>query len=204
MQRLIGQGAHEHHRAAKEGRTMRAGSIAVALLVAIAATALHAAPTAQTIATADGADALIVPATSPVRYRSTGSFDDIHFAGRFVLTGVFHYGCEVDCDQPDREFSLYIVPDADQQARLPHWSRRSGKLYVRFDHAERFARAMDRLQETRLLRAGKLDEITGRVSIIVEDFTAEIECDGPSYWATFVAIEKPIQVATLPADHPGC
>lgn len=184
---------------------MRLQLIAAALLAATAAAAVHAAPAARAIALADGVDTLIVPATAPLRYRSTGAFDVISFSGRFVLTGVFHYGCEYDCDEPDREFSLYIVPDTAQQSRLPHWSKRSGKVRVYIIGDEPLIRAaISRRPEMAQLRAGRLDEITGRMSIIVDNYTASIECDAPSYVATFVALAKPLQVAALPADDHGC
>lgn len=184
--------------------TMRLRRIASALLIVGVATVVHAAPVARTIPLPNGMDTLIVPEASPVRYRSTGSVDDIHFSGRFVLSGEFHYGCESDCGEPDQDYYLYIVPNGAEQLSLPHWSERSGRLRVYIMGNEPLVRDVIPRREMALLRAGKLKEVAGRMSSVVENYVATIECDAPSYFATFVALERPVEVAALPAEDRGC
>jgi hypothetical protein len=184
--------------------TMRLRRIAAALLMATVATVVHATPSARAISLPNGLNTLIVPQATLVQYRSTGSTDDIHFSGRFVLSGEFHYGCDSDCGEPDQDYFLYIVPSAAEQLRLPHWSERSGILRVYIIGNERVLRDVIPRREMDLLRAGKVKEVAGRISIVVENYVATIECDAPSYFATFVALERPAEIAALPAGDRGC
>jgi len=177
-------------------RTARASSGAAALFMIHVAATAPACAAEQKIALADGADTLIIPANSPVRYQSTGKNDDIHFVGRFILTGEFHYGCASDCDDKQPSFEFVIAPDADLKARLPHWSQRTGDLRISIDASRRLVPAIIPRRRLALVRAGKLDAVSGRVSILVENYTADIECDAPQYSVRFVALVKPVQVAT--------
>jgi hypothetical protein len=187
------------------GRSMKASAIAAVLFMIYAAGVASACADERKIDLAGGADSLIVPANSPVRYNFTGKYDDIHFVGRFILTGKFYYGCASDCDERDPSFELLIVPDADQQARLPHWSQRTREIRVSIGSDRRLVPGIVPKRELALVRAGKLDAVSGRVSILVDNYTAAIECDAPVYSVTFVGLVKSVQVAAASdASKFGC
>lgn len=172
-----------------------AAIVAAALFVAVGSSVARASPAARTIVLPDGADTLIVPADAPVRYRSTEKdWPAVHFTGQFVLTGEFHFSCNCD-EEGDRTFQLYVVPDPDDLARLPHWRIRASDRSIGILHDRRLVRAVIPARQLALVRSGKLEEVTGRLSVVVKNYTAEIECDGPVYSVTFVALAKPVRLA---------
>jgi hypothetical protein len=181
---------------------MRLATIAICLV--ITASAGNAAAAGRTIALADGVDSLVVPANAPMRFRSVSPSDEVRFTGQFVLTGAFHYGCVSECDSREQAFEFYVTPDADLQARLPHWSRRAGEMEVTITGERALVRRVIALQDLALLKAGKLDAATGRVAIVVRNYTAQIVCDAPYYSARFVAMAGPVRQAVAGSGDFGC
>lgn len=163
-----------------------------AVLLAFATAAPSGAGHSQTIAFGDG---IVIPANSPV---SLGATDEemaqARFSGRFVLRGRYTYGCESDCDQPhaDRLY-LTIYPDADLAARLPRWRQYADVgIAITILNGDAFSRqALTRPQRAALLD-GKLEHVSGRTSVIVDDLRLTIDCDSPSYSARFVAMAPPM------------
>jgi hypothetical protein len=152
-------------------------------------------------------EAIVIPRDSPVRFRGWGKNDVAHFSGRFVLAGAYSYGCEFCDDWPikDNEFSLKIVPDPALASRLPHWKLRSGHEALFIDGSERLNRTIGTPAERGALKAGKLDEIHGRIVVLVDHFDAGIECDGATYSAHLVAVVKhpTVQRDTMDGSY-GC
>jgi hypothetical protein len=137
-------------------------------------------------------EAIVVPHDSPVRFRGWGKEDTAHFSGSFVLSGTYSYGCEFCDDWPikEDELSLKIVPDPALASRLPHWKIRSGDMAIFLKQSEKLNRAIGSPGERRALRSGKLDDIHGRITILVDHFDAAIECDGATYLARFVSVVR--------------
>ena len=155
----------------------------------------------------DSDEALIVPVDSPVRFARYDESRVAHFRGRFVLTGTFVYGCDIECETPLAKEDLYgsLIPDSEIAARLPHWKMHNSDMRIFLTGADRLAAQVVTSKERAALFAGKVDNIRKRVSIVVDDFNATLECDGASYGANFVSLAKPPKLATeeLGGDY-GC
>ena len=166
--------------------------LAAALLIALPA---QAAPGDKIIPAKDAnGHVIVVPRKSPIRFHHFGGEYDpheAHFAGRFVLTGTFSFGCDIECDPPlkDDDMVLAIQPDRPVAARLPHW-RNGGDMMIYITHERRLIDAITSASDRARLRSGKITKIEGRISIVADNFVAGYECDQPSYTARFVSIAK--------------
>jgi hypothetical protein len=87
-----------------------------------------------------------------------------------------------------------IIPDPG--SALPHWKLRNGDMLIYLVDGERLANQIVSRQERAALLAGKVQDIRKHVSILVNDFEAGIECDSPFYSARFIAIAKPVNLAS--------
>jgi hypothetical protein len=177
-------------------------------LLALVLVSASPPPKAKEIAWAKGDDeAIVIPAGSPVHFAHYDKDHYARFTGRFVLTGTFVYGCDIECEPPLHQADVYasIVPDRAMAAVLPHWKLRNSDMRIYLDNGERLASQIVSKRERAALLAGKVDSVRKKVSIVVDDFRAGIECDSASYSARFVALAKPVQVATarLDGDY-GC
>jgi hypothetical protein len=130
-----------------------------------------------------------------------------HFSGRFVLSGLFAYGCEVECQGKITEdcLVLTIVPDPEVAARLPRWKVHDNDIKIYLTREAPLARAIATPKQKAALLSGKLPEIRGHIAVVVDDFQTAIECDSASYSARFVAIAKPPKRETkAPDGNYGC
>jgi hypothetical protein len=170
----------------------------------LASAAVSATAADKVIPAADG-EALIVPRDSPVRFQRFDKYGGAHFSGRFVLSGSFTYGCTYDCDGPLTEdnLALHFVPDPELVKRLPHWRQHTNDMRIYIDRAAPFGQAVA-VQRAAILK-GDLGEVTGRASIVVDEFTMTLECDSASFTARFVKFEEPaaLQEVRLAGDY-GC
>jgi hypothetical protein len=178
------------------------------MLLSFALTAAAPAGTPTEIPWAPGEDeALIVPAASPVHFIRYDEGHVAHFRGRFVLTGTFIYGCDIECDPPlaKDEVNGSIIPDRDVAARLPHWKVHSNDIRIFLDGGDRLAAQVVTPGERAAIYAGKVDNIRKHVSIIVDDFNATLECDSATYGARFVSLATPPKIAMTKLDGDyGC
>ncbi len=154
-----------------------------------------------------GEEALVIPATSPVHFERYGKDYEARFSGRFVVTGTFFYGCEMECDPPlqrDQVFAA-IVPDPAVAATLPHWKIRNNDIRIFFINDEQLVNQIVTRPERAALLAGRIPDVRRHVAIIVDDFRAAIDCDSAYYSAHFVAMAKPVEEtrAKLNGDY-GC
>ncbi|HTQ36718.1 MAG TPA: hypothetical protein VMH77_06755 [Steroidobacteraceae bacterium] len=155
------------------------------------------AGTLTSIPLADGADTVLVPAGSPVRFDAQQEHDELRFSGRFVLSGTYYYGDGEFNDGPDFRPEVMFVPDPDIAARLPYFQVRGHADAIYIENGREFARAV--IPAGTLARASRkgAPHATGRVSVWVDGFAASIQCDTPNYAAHFVSVYKPGQVASL-------
>ena len=146
---------------------------------------------------------IVVPHDSPIRFRHFGGKYDpheAHFAGRFVLTGTFTYGCDIECDPPLKGEDLILAIEADRAvaARLPRWGLGCcGDLLIYITPERRLVDAITTSKDRASLRSGKIRQIEGRISVVVDNFVAGYECDHPVYTARFVSVVK------APVRKPG-
>jgi hypothetical protein len=104
---------------------------------------------------------------------------------------------------PDRLHVEIDVPEELEQARLPALLLQPIVLYI--NHATGLTRTLGTPAKRAALRSGKLANLHGRISIVVDAYEASIVCDGPNYSARFVAVAKPAELAEKPvkAEY-GC
>jgi len=179
---------------------------------------IAALPTAALIASAAPAptviphpeirgEALIVPRDSPVRFRRFDKYGYAHFDGRFVLSGTFTYGCQVDCEGPVKEgdLQLNVVPDPALAARLPHWRVDTTDMMISISRGSRFAKTIGTPRQRASLLAGRTPDLRGRIAIVVDDFSTGIECDSAGFRARFVSVARAPTLARveLNGDY-GC
>ena len=176
--------------------------------VPLSALIVCAAPAPRQLPLDNYGEALVIPAGSPVRL---GYFDKeratARFRGRFVVTGTFVYGCDIECEPPlaKQDVNGSIIPDRTVAARLPHWKQRNTDIRISLIGDDRLAAQVVTPKERGAIFAGKVDSIRKHVSIVVEDLSAAIECDSASYTARYVSLAKPAKVSTakLSGDY-GC
>ena len=165
------------------------------LLLALTAWPVGAQPAEYPLPDVEG-EALVVPASSPVKY--IGREDSMsRFSGGFVLTGTLYYACFIDCEptiEPD-ELQLFIVPDPSLAARLPHWKIRSGPIRIIVENDEDLAKAVITNAERRALLARKRQDVRKRVSLNVDDYRLSIDCDSATHWVRYVSLAKPARIA---------
>ena len=152
-------------------------------------------------------EGLVIPASSPVRFTHWDKEHYARFSGRFVLTGTFVYGCNVECGPPmqDADIEADIIPDPALAAALPHWKLRNGDLLIYLVDGERLAKQIVTRRERAALMAGKVPDVRKHVAIVVDDFQTGIECDSPFFSARFIALAKPVQIAQRKVEpNYGC
>jgi hypothetical protein len=157
-------------------------------------------------------EALIIPSDSPVKFQGFDKSGTAHFAGRFTLAGTFSYSC-VDCE-PGAQFSpplkssdlrLEVMPDAALSSRLPHWKNHKQAIVVDIRAAGQLTRTIGSHQQRAALLTGKIDDLHGRVVIVVDQLRTSIECDSAGWWANFVAVTRPPRLsASRPTGDHGC
>lgn len=139
----------------------------------------------------DGLD-YAIPMDSPVQFVALEQYDAAKFRGRFVMSGTYHYGFLSHNPQADSEYNvpeLYFLPDAKLATRLPYWKQRKRVHEIRFRNPDAFANAIIPTDELEKLRRRKIFSVSGRASIVVDDYQASVECDYPTYSVSFVSVD---------------
>ena len=144
-------------------------------------------------------DTIIVPADSPLQFKSFNK-DEItaSFTGRVTLSGTYHFGI----DDTAGGSNLYLVLDPASRGLLPYWKNRPGNGSITIDNEADFVRAVISQPMLEKLRTRKTGSLTGRVSIIAENYQAMIVCDAPDYSVRFVGVAAKA-VAALNASPAG-
>ncbi len=157
-------------------------------------------------------DTIVVPANSPVKYSGLNGEREATFEGRVLLTGTYFYGDHPFNDSGDQdarkyEFSpqAYIVVD-DEIAAMPHFSKRHGreKFTIFIANPSVFAKSVVPKINAERVRCRNCQASTGRVSIWVDEFRAEIACDQAVYSARFESIAKPAQSTMVKKPETAC
>ena len=151
-------------------------------------------------------EGVMIPADSELKFGKFDTYDSAHFIGRIVVEGVFVIECW-DCEPgiEGHRLKMSIVPDPQIAARLPRWKKHDNDIVIGLVGAEPLIRAFVSPDQRKLLLSGRLDEIRGRTAIIVDRYTASLDCDSADYSARFVAIAKATKLAdTRTNGNYGC
>lgn len=156
---------------------------------------------AMTIAGADaadklvplGTDTLVIPSGSVATYRSFDR-DNItaHFTGRFTLTGTWYYGI----DEDSGDWTAYMIVNEATRKTLPYWKNRPGNGHIDIDNEADFVRAVVPSAAIERLKKAKKGTLSGKISIVAENYQASVVCDGPYYYVHFVSVAT-MNVAAL-------
>lgn len=183
---------------------MIARSAAAALMLLLVGTA----PGDRVVPYPLGGPALIIPAKTPVKFVGFTKDGSARFKGRFLLSGTFVYHCEVECEagMKEADLSFGIMPDQDVASRLPHWQDRGDGLVVDISPIEALRGKIAPRKQIDDLLAGKISDIRGHISVVVDDYSADYGCDySPYYSAHFISVAKPPQLAQNEAEpNFGC
>jgi len=137
----------------------------------------------------------LIPKNSPVRYDHVGKYDVVSFKGQFVLTGTYQYGY-LNADQPESEITydqldLWFIPDKKIAKLLPYWKQARPVQEMRFRNQAAFIKAVIPADAQLQLKQKKRLSVTGRISVLVNNYRASIECDSPTYSVNFISIYEP-------------
>jgi hypothetical protein len=101
---------------------------------------------------------------------------------------------------------LYFIPDKAMALRLPYWAQRHHVHEIRFTNESAFVSAVIPQKELESLRQRKSFSVTGRASIVVEQYQASVECDYPTYAVSFVSLDRGGSdlASTVLVDVYGC
>jgi hypothetical protein len=161
------------------------------VLAGCAATAATRAP--------DGHHAdLTFPASSPVTPVASDEAGGRRFAGRFTVTGDFHYIPGL----PGRDAVLYFVPDPDMARRLPYFAHLGHVRRIAFDNPSTFLEDVVPAATLTRLANGELGVHAGRARIVVDGYFASVDCNQAGYTVTFVAVEWIGDAAAAPDPLP--
>lgn len=163
---------------------------------------LGAAPTHQVIRPPNSTNppnftdwAIIVPSDSLVKFRAWHEYGYAQFNGRFVLSGEFALRMTENCDGVGEAcLVIDVKPDSAIAARLPHWNNQGDMSIGLKDDKQLIQSLSDRPQRAALV-TGKIPHLTGRLSIVVDEFSAGGDCESAWYAARFVEIAKPPRLA---------
>ena len=145
--------------------------------------------------------AIVIPAGSRLELAKLGSESGTmaEFRGQFTLSGTYLV------DTYDDETSVMFWPDKKSRNSLPYWRGRERPSEIYLSNSTAFADAVLPPAELRMVKAGTLSGVRGRVTIVAEAFSTSIECDAASYSARFVMVVKPArQIAAIPSEDEGC
>jgi hypothetical protein len=146
-------------------------------------------------------EAIVIPAGSSMRLASFERESEINaaFQGRFTLSGAYEIGGYGE------DSIATIRPDKKSRDALPYWRDRGGPHEIYLTNAWAFAVAVAPGAQLQKLKAGKVDLVRGRVTIVADDYQASIECDTAGFSARFVSVvRRPVQIAAIPQREEGC
>jgi hypothetical protein len=183
---------------------MRVIWLLAALLGGLALPAAAGAPAKQTIVLyedyPDG-EALVVPASSPVRLASFTRENEVtaKFEGRFNLSGRY------EAQGHGEEVFVSFWPDPASARRLPAWRERGRADVLYLDNGWAFVQAVATPIELERLRNDEEYKLRGRANIVADEYWTGIECDGSHFGARFVSLVRNQQkLASIDLDADDC
>lgn len=152
---------------------------------------------------------LIIPAGTSATFEGWDkSTWEAHFDGRIQITGTLVYDCNIECPPEHKnEGQVYalIIPDRAVATTLPHWDHFKGAMAIYLTGDAPLVERVLSHKERAAVLAGRSPGVRRRVSIVVDQFKASIECESAVYSARFVAIaEPPPRTNTKPDELTGC
>ncbi len=179
------------------------------LMMLLSVSALGSPLSERTIPTS--VEPLVMPAESPVRFRGVKD-NYARFGGEFVLSGTYSYGWEhsTDCAEANGSLgmlTLTILPDDAFYKKLPHWKFHDQTPPIYISGGKRFVEKHVSSADRESVQKCRVEQIGGRAEILVDSFTASVDCDGPTYVARYVADvaeDRPRKLAALIPGQWGC
>ncbi len=173
-------------------------------ILLIAFVAIGAAVPMKVIPIGDGTEAFLVPANSPLRFRSYNKEELVYyFSGHFTISGTYHYGWEADEENPGPW--LYIEPDTETIARLPSLKRSPSPSVIYLRNIPAFTKTVLPLDVRKAIAAKKLMSVQGHIVITAENYAIQKICGGEVYSADFVSVSGPAtRVAAAKLSESSC
>jgi hypothetical protein len=135
-----------------------------------------------------------MPANSPVQFLSVDEYGtDIKFKGQFTLSGTYRYGYFRDDVNGDPDLSF--MPDKSIAATLPYWQGREQVDTIIFSNPEKFVKDVIPSASLKKLKNKSALSLTGRITILVDQYEASIDCDVPAYSVNFISVQKNLSLA---------
>lgn len=133
-----------------------------------------------------------VPKKGPLRFAQFEA-DGAHFRGRVRIAGHLVYGHRGHSLQvPDiSKPGLYFVPNQKSQALLPYWPTRGPVQEVYFTNSDDFIKVAVPSAVSAQVVQRKSKSVTGEMTIVIDSYVADVECDSPYYSARFVRVVLP-------------
>lgn len=139
-------------------------------------------------------EGILIPAGSPVRLVSFKRGDDnlAEFRGRFTLSGTYKL------EEYEGSLTASLWPDPKSVRLLPYWQERGHPDGITITNEWAFARAVVTKDELRKLKASMLkptrgnvtELMSGRATMVADDYSTYMECDGAHYSMRFVSLVK--------------
>jgi hypothetical protein len=125
-----------------------------------------------------------------VRFDAIGTRGAALFQGRFLLSGTYFYGyATADSASLTADgFRLHFVPDPGVGVLLPHWEDQRRVAALEFENPEVFIQTVIRPAVLRSLYDGRIPSVSGRVSMLVESYSALMERERAAYSVRFLAL----------------
>jgi len=150
---------------------------------------------------------LVLPENSTLGAAQVNQRDSLAtFQGRILLSGTFTYGCTDACEKPFRraDMRLYLSPDARTSALLPRWKGMRAIDDIEIENSAKFVAVAVSRETMHQLEYGRLQHVTGRVSIVVDHFRTGVECDDTWASARFLSFAEPVSLDHERASGAGC
>lgn len=145
-------------------------------------------------------EGIVIPSGSPLTLASfprDGSAT-AKFSGRFELSGTY------ELEGYGEDAFLTIWPDRASLDKLPYWNDRGGPERIYVSNAWAFAEAVVARDDLQKLKAETSPSISGRVTIVADQYETSIECDVAHFSARFVSLVNTLQVAAAPGSEGEC
>ncbi len=146
---------------------------------------------------------LIIPAGSPLRYKSVSPYGDVEFEGKVVVKGTYYFGRSRANSR--RDFELTFVPSREVYAVLPYFKGYRHLEEIEIANPDDFINAVIPPGKLVELRKKRWGFISGKIDIWIDRFTARVECDAPIDQMRFLSVYKaePVRIAQS-MDVEGC
>lgn len=160
-----------------------AAAIAAASVMAAQAGAPTTDPKLETVENPNNGMIFVLPKAGPLRFEKADA-EGAHFSGSVRLSGHYEYGHTNAEAAGDPVLSFY--PDEASKLLLPYWRARGPVENIFFSNPEGLIKAALTPSGDTKVRQHKIKSVTGQLTIWIDGFVADGECDAPYYSARFV------------------